>query len=93
MAVIVFTTYTSKEMANSDLLANLNVLSSEALALGESSGGSSGGLCYSGGRGSTSCSIDAGIEIIGVGIAGGCSVSCSGGYYSCCSLRCTCKKS
>lgn len=47
-------------------------------------------FCYSGGPGSNSCSIDAGIEILGVGVAGGCSVSCNSGYYACCSLRCTC---
>ena len=58
----------------------------EALATSESSSS-----CYAGGVGATECSIDAGIEIMGVGIAGGCSVSCAGGYYACCSLRCTCK--
>lgn len=57
--------------------------------------GSSGGLlsyCHNGGRGSVSCSIDAGVEIKGVGVSAGCSVSCKDGYYACCSLRCKCDK-
>ena len=58
---------------------------------GESSGGG-GGFCYSGGVGSGSCSIDAGTDILGSGISGGCSVSCNSGYYACCSLRCVCHK-
>lgn len=39
--------------------------------------------CIAGGPGSTSCSMEAG------GIS--CSVSCGGGYYSCCSLTSGCK--
>lgn len=48
--------------------------------------------CYNGGEGSTSCSINAGIEIKGGGVTTGCSVSCEVGFYSCCRLRCTCKR-
>ena len=59
----------------------------EALASGESPFG-----CFAGGVGSNACSIDAGIEILGVGVAGGCSVSCNQGYYACCSMTCTCVK-
>lgn len=58
-------------------------------------GGSSDGIlsyCHSGGRGSESCSIDAGVEIKGVGVSAGCSVSCKEGYYACCSLRCKCDR-
>lgn len=52
---------------NSDTneLSDLNMSNIEALANGESGG------CYAGGVGSSSCSIDAGIEILGVGVAGG----------------------
>lgn len=46
--------------------------------------------CYSGGPGSISCSINAGTNIAGYGVAAGCSVSCKSGTYACCSLRCTC---
>lgn len=45
--------------------------------------------CYSGGRGASSCSIQAGITI-GGGISAGCSVTCLPGYYACCGLKCTC---
>lgn len=48
-------------------------------------------FCYSGGPGSISCSIEAGISIVGYGISGGCSVACRDGYYACCTLRCTCE--
>lgn len=47
--------------------------------------------CYSGGAGSSACSIEAGIEIMGVGVSAGCSIQCKDGYYSCCSIRCTCE--
>lgn len=50
----------------------------------------SGRYCYSGGPGSNSCSIAAGIEILGCGVTEGCSVSCNDGYYACCVLQCTC---
>lgn len=76
----------NKSMINDAGLSDLALINVEALANEESSS-----FCYAGGVGSTQCSIDAGIEILGVGVAGGCSVSCSGGYYACCSLRCTCK--
>lgn len=57
--------------------------------------GTSGGIssyCHNGGEGSISCSIDAGVEIKIGGVSAGCSVSCTDGYYACCSLRCTCEK-
>ncbi len=76
-----------KSVANKSgdlLLANVEALASEA---------SSGPYCYAGGKGSNSCSISAGVTIAGYGVAGGCSVSCGTGYYSCCTLRCTCEKS
>lgn len=47
--------------------------------------------CYNGGPGSTSCSIEAGIQIAGYGVSGGGSVSCESGMYACCGLSCTCK--
>lgn len=46
--------------------------------------------CHSGGPGAKDCSITAGTNIAGIGISGGCSVSCGGNTYACCSLRCTC---
>lgn len=49
-------------------------------------------VCYNGGPGSKSCSIGAGISIGQAGMSGNCSVSCQDGYYSCCGIRCTCKK-
>lgn len=48
--------------------------------------------CHNGGPGSTSCSIEAGIDLMGSGTSVGCSVSCKENYYSCCSLRCICCK-
>ena len=68
--------------ADLSLLALSNV---EALANDEATP-----FCYSGGPGAYSCSIDAGVRIAGVGVAGGCSVGCREEYYACCSLRCTC---
>lgn len=47
--------------------------------------------CIEGGKGSIQCSIDAGIEILGVGVSASCSTSCKDGYYACCGIRCTCK--
>ena len=49
--------------------------------------------CHNGGPGSISCSIEGGINVAGYGVSAKCSVSCSSGYYACCGLRCTCKKS
>lgn len=49
-----------------------------------------GMYCHHGGMGAIECSIEAGVEIIGVGIATGCSVKCENHYYACCSLRCVC---
>jgi hypothetical protein len=56
-------------------------------SLGSGGGGSS---CSSGGRGSTSCSIEATVMNSG----GACSVSCQPGYYACCtySSGCFCVK-
>ena len=75
--------YVNNGRNSMDDLFNANV---EALARNESGGC---GHCYNGGPGSTSCSISAGVDV-GLGISAGCSVSCGGGYYSCCSLRCIC---
>lgn len=46
-----------------------------------------GMTCDSGGRGSTSCSVEAYI----LGSGGSCSTSCTNGYYACCSLTKGCK--
>lgn len=46
--------------------------------------------CYYGGKGSTSCSIPAGVEING-DVSIGCSVTCDDGYYACCGLSCICR--
>lgn len=45
--------------------------------------------CYTGGRGSSQCSIDAGIDF-GAGASVACSVTCTEGYYACCGLTCEC---
>ena len=58
----------------------------------ESGVGCSGGTaiyCYNGGCGSSSCSIDAGISILGCGVTTGGSVTASSdNYFACCTLRC-----
>lgn len=48
--------------------------------------------CYSGGYGASSCSINAGTDIVGFGVSAGCSVSCISGYYACCNINCACIK-
>lgn len=55
--------------------------------------------CFSGGPGSSSCSIGGGVGVRSisknkkdVGIDYNCSVSCKEGYYACCGIRCTCVK-
>ena len=45
--------------------------------------GSSASNCDSGGQGSTECMTTSSLSV-GVGYTTGCSVSCGGGYYSCC---------
>ena len=45
--------------------------------------------CHSGGRGASSCSIEAGIQLE-AGMSGGCSVTCNAGFYACCDFHCTC---
>lgn len=47
--------------------------------------------CIEGGIGASSCSIEAGITILGNGVTVGCSTECQKGYYACCALRCKCK--
>ena len=47
--------------------------------------------CFNGGPGATQCSISAGITLK-LGVTAGCSVTCSSGYYACCSYHCTCVK-
>lgn len=56
------------------------------------SSGENDPYCYSGGKGSSSCSIDGGITILGCGVSVACSVSCQNGYYACCALSCDCIK-
>ncbi|MBE6221231.1 MAG: hypothetical protein E7127_06305 [Rikenellaceae bacterium] len=48
--------------------------------------------CHSGGEGALSCSINGGVEIVGVGVTEGCSVSCQGDYFACCATECRCCK-
>jgi len=45
--------------------------------------------CFSGGPGTSHCSIDGGIDV-GDGISSGCSVTCKSGYYACCGVGCKC---
>lgn len=49
-----------------------------------------GSDCYSGGPGSSNCTIEAGVKFLGIEIKVGCSVTCGEGYYACCGLRCVC---
>lgn len=64
-------------------LTNVEILS-------DSEGSSN--ICVSGGKGATACSITAGTTVVGVGLSGGCSVSCDSGYYACCGINCTCER-
>lgn len=79
----------SKQEENALLLTSVEALSAEGDA---ASSGNFNPYCYNGGTGSTSCSIEGGITILGYGVSAGCSVSCGSGYYACCGLKCTCKK-
>jgi hypothetical protein len=72
-------------------LSNVYLANVEALANGEST--PINPSCWNGGVGSSSCSIDGGIQINGYGVSSSCSVSCTAGYYACCGIRCTCKRS
>lgn len=45
--------------------------------------------CYSGGPGTNTCEVPAGIDINGETTVG-CAVTCADGYYACCGLRCIC---
>ena len=93
-----YTTYNSVQ--TNTKLADLSLMNIESLA-GENddyssntSGGEADGgwnICYNGGPGSTSCSIEVGVDAFGGGVSTGCQVSCESGYYACCGLRCTCK--
>jgi hypothetical protein len=74
---------------NIDGSNDVSLNSVETLALAETAWNP---ICYNGGIGSLSCSIDAGIEIASCGVSGACSVSCEDGYYACCGIRCTCKE-
>ena len=46
--------------------------------------------CVAGGPGSTSCTINANVQVENFGIGGNCSVSCQGDYYACCGYTCRC---
>lgn len=70
---------------SSSEMSDLMMKNLEVLTKNESSD------CWNGGPGATQCSIEAGTEILGVGVSAGCSVTCGDGYYACCSLRCVCK--
>lgn len=93
-----YTTYNSVQ--TNTKLADLSLMNIESLAgenddmdSGETGGGDSGwNICYNGGPGSTSCTIEAGVDAFGGGVSTGCQVSCESGYYACCGLRCTCKR-
>lgn len=49
-------------------------------------------VCYNGGPGASSCSIEAGINVFGFGTSIKCEVKCRDGFYACCGLRCTCER-
>ena len=46
--------------------------------------------CRTGGPGARSCSIKAGVTIMGVAVDAECSIECRDGYYACCSFECYC---
>jgi hypothetical protein len=85
LAITALTAFNVSINTQEDGLSNISLNDVEALA-GES------GYCENGGKGSTSCSIAAGVEIAGGGVTSGCSVSCTSGYYACCTLRCVCEE-
>ena len=69
---------------NEDEVFELNLKALADGKGGESSGqGEEGSIpdCYSGGPGSTACSINANTTILGVGVAAGCSVTCGSDTY------------
>lgn len=65
------------------------VISCRNSRAGISSSASAKSECYSGGPGTSTCEIPAGIDINGETTVG-CSVTCSDGYYACCGLTCKC---
>lgn len=77
-----YTTYNSVQ--TNTKLADLSLMNIESLAgenddmdSGETGGGDSGwNICYNGGPGSTSCTIEAGVDAFGGGVSTGCQVSC-----------------
>ena len=82
--------YEEANMTDAERMFKANLI---ALTTGEQpGGGNSSTYCYNGGAGSSSCSIDGGINILGYGVSAACSVSCNNGYYACCGIRCTCVK-
>lgn len=87
-----YTAYERVTIPEAEKFMQANV---EALTSGEvPGGGNTPGLitCYNGGPGSSQCSIDGGINIVGSGVSAACSVTCRAGYYACCGIRCTCYK-
>lgn len=103
IVVAVVTVFNVKTVLEANRTYDLNLVTINMISYGENGEtdgdvdgeNASGGLmefCYSGGKGSTACSIEAGTEIKGFGVSAGCSVSCENGYYACCSLRCVCHK-
>lgn len=48
--------------------------------------------CYTGGKGKSTCKVEAGIDINGRGdLTTECSVTCNEGYWACCSYACHCE--
>ena len=77
---------TLTEHYGSSITTNLSNLKENAKVLASSSDP----YCYSGGRSASRCSVNAGTEIAGFGVSGGCSVACREGSYACCTIRCEC---
>ena len=81
---MLFFYYDNKQKRNDlSLIANVEALTSMEFPQN---------ICYNGGPGASSCSIDSGIDVFGFGISRSCDVECRNGYYACCGLRCTCEK-
>lgn len=81
---------------NTKFSPNLTIsnLFNQAVANAEEPGtegctGATGRYCYNGGCTSSSCSIDAGIEILGFGITGAGSATAENiNSFACCTMRC-----
>lgn len=46
--------------------------------------------CFNGGCGANACSVEGGIEILGVGVTAAGSTACEPGFFACCTIKSKC---